>query len=141
MRTVSYVLLCVEAAILTVPTVFGLIMGLKVLVATLAGELRSAEIPLGIMLLCMLGLLIVGWYMLTQRLFDGPLALRKVSRLWRLAAGLGALVSVTGFILLRTESKFAMFSMAIYGVPTFVHLALETWVWPPSHSSASVNLR
>jgi hypothetical protein len=132
MRTVSYVLLWVEAAILTVPTLFGLIMGIKVLAATVAGEMHSTDVSLGLMLLCMLGLQIVGWYMLSQRLFDGPLALRKVSRLWWLAASIGVLLSVTGFILLRTESKFAMFSMAIYGLPTFVHLALETWVWPPS---------
>jgi hypothetical protein len=133
MRTVSYVLLCIQAAILLIPTFFGLVMGVNALTTTLAGKLQSADVLPGLMYLCMLGLLIVGWYMLSQRLFNGPYALRKVSLLWWLAAGLGALLSLIGCILLPTQSLFASFSMAVYGVPTFVHLALETWVWPPNN--------
>jgi hypothetical protein len=132
MRTVSYALLWVEAAILTIPTLFGLLMGVNVLTAALVGKLHSEEALLGLMLLCMLGLLVVGWYMLLERLINGPLALRNVSRLWWFAASIGAVLSVVGYLLLRTQSLFAGFSMAIYGVPTFVHLGLETWVWPPN---------
>ncbi len=131
MRTVSYVLLCVEAVVLAIPTLFGLIMGIKLLAAAMTGGLPSDDIPLGMMFLCMLGLLVVGWHMLCQRLANGPLALRAVSRLWWVAAGLGGIVAVCGYALLRTDSRLAMFSMAIYGVPTLIHLALETWVWPP----------
>ena len=133
MRTVSYVLLWIEATVLLIPTFFGLIMGVKVLAAALSGQLKTSEISLGLMLLCMLALLILGWYMLFQRLANGPLALRTVSPLCWLAAASGALLSIVGFILLRTQSLFAFFSLAIWGIPTFAHLALETWVWPPNN--------
>ena len=126
-------LLWVEAAILAVPTLAGLVIGVKALGAALTGSVPLDQVPLGLMLLCMLGLLVVGWYLLSQRLANGPLALRNVSRFWWIAAGAGALLSVAGYTLMimGSESRFVMFSMAIYGIPTLLHLTLETWVWPP----------
>jgi hypothetical protein len=125
-------LLCIEAVILGVVTFFCFIMSLNVLSAALTGSLGPADLPLALMFFCMLGLLMVGWYMLSRRLFYGPLALRKVSRLWWLAATFGVLLGIIGFVFMFTNAKVAMFSMAMWGVPTFVHLALETWVWPPA---------
>jgi hypothetical protein len=137
MRTLSYALLWVEAVILVVPTLGGLIMGMKGLAAALTGSIPFDQVPLGLILLCLLGLLVVGWYLLSQRLTNGPLALRKVSRSWWIAAGVGALLSVAGFTLMvaGSDSRFVMFSMALYGIPTLLHLTLETWVWPPGARS------
>jgi hypothetical protein len=138
MRTLSHVLLCIEATVLIIPTLFGLIMGINVLVAALSGKLTTADLTLLLMLLCMLALLVLGWYVLFQRLVNGPLALRNLPPACWIAAAGGAVLSIVGYLLQVqvTQSRFAFFSLAIFGVPTFIHLTLETWVWPPNNRSS-----
>ena len=127
MRSVSHILLTLEAIVL----VFLTVLAALVLVGGSGLVWMSAwndhQYLDALMWTIMFLSLVAAWWLLLAYFYQGHRGARRVPAAIWVFAGIIALLALWG-------AAVSGPSPAILFVPTFVHLAAEVWVWPPNTS-------
>jgi hypothetical protein len=125
-RTLSHLLLTVEAVLLVVLTVFAgvfLLGGIPLVWKELvSGSSYLSPLAWFAFLLS----LVAAWWLLLAYFYRGHRGARRVPTVVWAYAGIVALLALCEPFISEGPGPAILF------VPTFVHVTLEVWVWPPT---------
>ena len=127
MRSVSHVLLTLEAIVLVFLTVIAgsvLLGGSGLVWVSAWKDQRYFD---ALMWTIMFLSLVAAWWLLLAYFYQGHRGARRVPAAIWVFAGIIALLALWDAVVSGP-------SPAILFVPTFVHLSAEVWVWPPNTS-------